>query len=133
MTILVRAIGPSLIPFGIADAVANPTLEIFDVSNTRIAPNDNRKTTQVGGIITGDQFAEINGSGLAPGNGPIARTTARTDPFWMIKPAIINLSPGWIRPLVAMFASLAVDAALRSKASTTPVPTVFSAPRTTAV
>jgi len=68
--ILVRAIGPSLVPFGVLDAVANPTLDIFDVNNnnTKIASNDNWKTTQVGGIITGDQVAEINASKLAPGN-----------------------------------------------------------------
>jgi hypothetical protein len=68
--ILVRAIGPSLVPFGITDAVANPTLDIFDVNNnnTKIASNDNWKTTQVGGIITSDQVAEINASKLAPGN-----------------------------------------------------------------
>src|SRR2546421_7976885 len=41
---------------------------IFNASNTQIASNDNWKTTQVGGIITGDQFGEINGSGFAPGN-----------------------------------------------------------------
>ncbi|MFN2622814.1 MAG: NF038122 family metalloprotease [Chthoniobacterales bacterium] len=66
--ILVRGIGPSLVPFGITDALANPTLGIFDSNNAQIASNDNWKTTQVGGIITGDQFAEINGSGLAPTN-----------------------------------------------------------------
>ena len=66
--ILVRAIGPSLIPFGIPDALPNPTLGIFNASNTQIASNDNWKTTQVGGIITSDQFGEINGSGFAPGN-----------------------------------------------------------------
>jgi hypothetical protein len=68
--ILVRAIGPSLVPFGVTDALANPTLDIFDVNNnnTKIASNDNWKTTQVGGIITGDQVAEINASKLAPGN-----------------------------------------------------------------
>jgi len=43
-------------------------LEIFDASNTKIASNDNWKTTQVGGIITADQAAEINNSGLAPSN-----------------------------------------------------------------
>jgi hypothetical protein len=64
--ILVRAIGPSLAAFGIADALANPTLEIFDATNAPIASNDNWKTTQLGGIITGDQFAEINASGLSP-------------------------------------------------------------------
>jgi hypothetical protein len=66
--ILVRAIGPSLGSFGVTDAVQNPTLDIFDVNNMKIASNDNWKTTQVGGIITGDQFAEINGSGLKPNN-----------------------------------------------------------------
>jgi hypothetical protein len=67
--ILVRAIGPSLIPFGIADALTNPTLAIVDTSNnTQIASNDNWKTTQIGGIITGDQVAEINASNLPPSN-----------------------------------------------------------------
>jgi formylglycine-generating enzyme required for sulfatase activity len=66
--ILVRAIGPSLVHFGITDALANPILEIFDANNTKIASNDNWKTTQIGGIITGDQFPEINGGGLAPSN-----------------------------------------------------------------
>jgi hypothetical protein len=66
--ILVRAIGPSLKPFGIPDAVANPTLGIFNSSNSQIALNDNWKTTQVGGIITSSQVAEINGSQLAPSN-----------------------------------------------------------------
>ena len=63
-----RAIGPSLIPFGIADALANPTLEIHDSSNATVATNDNWKTTQVGGLITSDQATEISASGLAPGN-----------------------------------------------------------------
>ncbi len=66
--IIIRAIGPSLVPFGITDALANPTLEIRDSSNTLIASNNDWKNTQVGGIITGDQAVEINGSGVAPGN-----------------------------------------------------------------
>jgi len=66
--ILVRAIGPSLVPFGITDALANPTLGIFNSSNAQIASNNNWKTTQIGGIITSDQAAEINGSSLAPSN-----------------------------------------------------------------
>lgn len=65
--IIVRAIGPSLIPFGITDALANPTLEIHDANNATIATNNDWKTTQLGGIITADQFGEINGSGVAPG------------------------------------------------------------------
>ena len=66
--IIVRAIGPSLAPFGITDAVADPTLEIHDASNAIIATNDNWQTTEVGGIITADQVAEINASQLAPNN-----------------------------------------------------------------
>ena len=66
--IMVRAIGPSLPSFGLADRLANPTLEIHDASNATVAANDDWKTTQVGGLITGDQFAEISASQLAPGN-----------------------------------------------------------------
>jgi hypothetical protein len=66
--IIVRAIGPSLIPFGVADALANPTLEIHDASNATVATNDDWSTTQVGGLIAGDQSAEINASQLAPSN-----------------------------------------------------------------
>ena len=66
--ILVRAIGPFLTQFGVTDALANPTLEIRDASGVLIAMNNDWKNTQVGGIITGDQAAEINASGLAPSN-----------------------------------------------------------------
>jgi hypothetical protein len=64
----VRAIGPSLLPFGITDALTNPTLEIHDASSATVATNNDWKATQIGGLITHDQAAEINGSGLAPGN-----------------------------------------------------------------
>jgi plastocyanin len=66
--IIVRAIGPSLLSFGITDALANPTLEIRNENNATIATNDNWRTTQLGGIITADQSQEINSSGVAPGN-----------------------------------------------------------------
>jgi uncharacterized delta-60 repeat protein len=66
--IIVRAIGPSLIAFGVTDALANPTLEIHDANNATIATNNDWKSTQVGGLITGDQSAEIAASGVAPGN-----------------------------------------------------------------
>jgi hypothetical protein len=66
--ILVRAIGPSLIPFGITDALANPTLEIHDSSGATVATNNDWKVTQTGGLITSDQAAEIGSSGVAPGN-----------------------------------------------------------------
>jgi uncharacterized delta-60 repeat protein len=79
--IIVRATGPSLAAFGITDALANPTLEIHDASNATIATNNDWKITQVGGLITGDQSAEIASSMLAP----------KDD----LEPAIIaNLAPG---------------------------------------
>jgi uncharacterized delta-60 repeat protein len=64
--IMVRAIGPSLAAFGITDVLANPTLEIHDSGNATVATNNDWRTTQQGGLITGDQWAEINSSGLAP-------------------------------------------------------------------
>jgi hypothetical protein len=88
--IMVRAIGPSLIPFGIADAVTNPVLEIHDASGATVAMNDNWKTTLTGGLIASSQFDEINGSGLAPGND--------------LESAIIaNLSPGSYTAVVRGF------------------------------
>jgi hypothetical protein len=66
--IIVRAIGPSLLPFGINDALADPTLEIHDSNQVTVATNNDWRNTQVGGIITGDQSAEISGSGFAPAN-----------------------------------------------------------------
>ena len=88
--IIVRAIGPSLIPFGVTDAVANPTLEIHDSNNATIATNNDWRVTQVGGIITADQSGEIAGSGLAPGND--------------LESAIIaNLSPGSYTAIVRGF------------------------------
>ena len=78
--ILVRALGPTLVPFGITDALADPTLAIFNANNTQIASNDNWKTTQIGGIITSDQVAEINASKLAPGNDPESAIIANLTP-----------------------------------------------------
>ena len=69
--IIVRATGPSLATCcGITDALANPTLEIHDTNagNATVATNDNWRNTQVGGLITADQSAEIAASGVAPGN-----------------------------------------------------------------
>jgi hypothetical protein len=66
--ILVRAIGPSLIPFGIVDALRDPVLEIHDSNSAIVATNDNWKNTQVGELITGDQSGEIGSSGVPPGD-----------------------------------------------------------------
>ena len=66
--IIVRALGPFLTQFGVTDALANPHLVIRDGTNTVVATNNDWRNSEVGGIITGDQAAEIEGSGLAPAN-----------------------------------------------------------------
>jgi hypothetical protein len=65
--VIVRAIGPSLTQFGVPDALANPQLELHNASSL-IGQNDDWQTTQLGGIITSDQVAEIQKSQLAPTN-----------------------------------------------------------------
>jgi len=65
-TVIVRAIGPELTPFGVPDALADPTLELHDGTGALIASNDNWQTTIIGGIITANQVAEIQNSGHAP-------------------------------------------------------------------
>jgi hypothetical protein len=63
--VFIRAAGPSLTQFGVAGALANPQLELHDSSST-IATNDDWQTTQIGGVITADQSADIQNSGFAP-------------------------------------------------------------------
>jgi bifunctional N-acetylglucosamine-1-phosphate-uridyltransferase/glucosamine-1-phosphate-acetyltransferase GlmU-like protein len=65
--VIIRATGPSLIPFGISNALANPRLELHDANGT-LAGNDDWQTTQLSGIITSDQSAAIQNSGVAPTN-----------------------------------------------------------------
>jgi hypothetical protein len=55
--VVVRAIGPSLSHFGIANALQDPTVELHDASGAIIASNDNWQDTQ---------GAQIMASGLAP-------------------------------------------------------------------
>ena len=58
-TVLVRAIGPTLTQFGVADALGNPTLELRDVNGTLILANDDWKETQQ---------TDIEATGLQPQN-----------------------------------------------------------------
>lgn len=55
--VIVRAIGPSLVQLGVADALLDPTLELYDSNGTLISSNDNWRDSQE---------AEIVGSSLAP-------------------------------------------------------------------
>ena len=66
--VVIRAIGPRLTQFGVPDVLANPQLELHDASTIIIARNDDWQTTQIFGIITSDQVAEIQNSQLAPTN-----------------------------------------------------------------
>ena len=55
--IVLRAIGPSLNDEGVQDALQNPTLELFDANGTSIAFNNDWRS---------DQETEISDTGLAP-------------------------------------------------------------------
>src|SRR5262249_60383031 len=64
--VIIRAIGPELTQYGIADVLANPSLELHNGSGALIASNDNWQTTILGGIITSNQVGDIQNSGHAP-------------------------------------------------------------------
>src|SRR5262245_25473422 len=64
--VIIRAIGPELTQYGIADVLANPRLELHNGSGRLIASNDDWQTTILGGIITGNQVSDIQASGHAP-------------------------------------------------------------------
>jgi len=66
--VIIRAIGPELTQYGVPGALQDPFLELHDVSGALIAQNDNWGTTIQGGVITSDQVAEIQATGLAPGD-----------------------------------------------------------------
>ena len=62
--ILVRAVGPSLTGFGIANAMTDPQLELHDKMGNTIATNNDWQTTQIGGVIAADQSTDIQNSGF---------------------------------------------------------------------
>lgn len=64
--VIVRAIGPELTQYGVQDVLPDPTLELHDGRGALIASNDNWQTTVIGGVITGNQVADIQASGHAP-------------------------------------------------------------------
>jgi hypothetical protein len=72
--VIVRAIGPSLTASGVANALADPILELHDGSGTTIASNDNWKDSQqteiqaTGIPPTDDRESAIVEDMLAPGN-----------------------------------------------------------------
>ena len=64
--VIIRAIGPELTQYGIANVLANPTLELHDAAGALIGSNDDWQTTNIGGIITTNQVSDIQNSGHAP-------------------------------------------------------------------
>jgi hypothetical protein len=57
--VLVRAVGPSLAQFGVADSLSDPMLELHDGNGALLQRNTNWRATQE---------AAIRAAGLAPGN-----------------------------------------------------------------
>ena len=78
--VIIRAIGPELTQYGVADALANPTLELHNGAGTLIASNNNWETTIIGGIITQSQVRDIMNSGYAPSNGLESAIIADLEP-----------------------------------------------------
>ena len=66
--LIIRALGPELTQYGVIDALANPTLDLYDGTGALIASNNNWVSTIIGGIITSNQVHEIESSGYAPAN-----------------------------------------------------------------
>ena len=79
LSILLRALGPSLTAAGLHGALADPTLELFDPNGQLLFINDDWKDTQE---------SEIEATGLAP-----------TDDSESA--AVVNLSPGAYTSIVA--------------------------------
>ena len=66
--VIIRAIGPELTQYGVPNALANPTLELYDGTGALIGSNNNWVSTIIGGIITSNQVHDIQASGYAPGD-----------------------------------------------------------------
>ena len=71
---VIRALGPSLTSSGVIDALANPTLDLFNAEGGLLQSNDDFNTNRDAGVIRGYNLGLLNAyeSGLyfegAPGN-----------------------------------------------------------------
>lgn len=75
--VMLRGIGPSL---SLAGKLNDPMLELRNASGTIIGRNDNWRISQTGGVVTGDQSSDIQGSGLAPSDDREAALIATLSP-----------------------------------------------------
>src|SRR5260370_3644722 len=64
--VIIRALGPELTHDGIPNALANPTLKLYDATGALISSNTHWVTTIIGGIIPTNQVDDIRASGYAP-------------------------------------------------------------------
>jgi hypothetical protein len=78
--VLIRAVGPSLEAAGVNGALADPTLELHDSTGALVGQNDNWQATQIGGVIAGEQFAQIHATGIPPTNNAESAIIATLDP-----------------------------------------------------
>jgi hypothetical protein len=74
MPVMVRALGPSLTPFGISNALADPTLALHDAQGAMIASNDDwaasveRPAIEAAGLQPTNEMESAIPATLAPGN-----------------------------------------------------------------
>ena len=72
-TVVIRGLGPSLIAFGVPNALANPTLELRNGAGTLLISNNDWQDNAA-------QAAEITAAGLAPGDDLEAAIAATLPP-----------------------------------------------------
>lgn len=58
-TVILRALGPSLAEAGVAGAVADPKLDLFDSTGTLIASNDNWRDSRESNFLEGAPFEKL--------------------------------------------------------------------------
>jgi hypothetical protein len=61
-TVIVRALGPSLAPFGVSHPLTDPVLEIYDSKGALIATNDNWQDNNNASLVQRNRLAPANAS-----------------------------------------------------------------------
>jgi predicted outer membrane repeat protein len=81
LSVIIRAIGPSLVSAGVGNALPDPTLELYDGNGTLLAFNDNWKDSQQ---------AEIQATGVPPTNDLESAIVATLNPYPATYTAIVR-------------------------------------------
>jgi hypothetical protein len=87
--ILVRAIGPSLAPFGIADALANPLLEIQDSSGATVATNNDQREPENSWIR---MYSLVGQHSLVLGNKGLNQLTSQVNHLSRVSDVTSNIT-----------------------------------------